>query len=309
MELKQLEYFIAVAEELSFTKAATRLFITQPPLSRQIQQLEQEIETPLFIRKARSIELTDAGEFFYQHATKILQHAEEAKLMTRRIGTLQQEFKLGFVGSVLFGYLPQIIRQARINNRDFKILIEEMDTPTQIRALKSGLIEVGFGRILIEDPAITSIILRREPLIVATPLDHPLVNLHRPLQLSDLVGETIILSRVHDRPPSYLPLLTDAFKQRQLPFPEIREEGDLQFAIGLVAAGEGISIVPSSYKKIRFNVVYHSLEDPSLAASINMHFRKGDSSPIITSLLSIIYDLYDHDAITHTKESLTNLVS
>ena len=135
------------------------------------------------------------------------------------------------------------------------------------------------------------------------------MNLHRPLQLSDLVGETIILSRVHDRPPSYLPLLTDAFKQRQLPFPEIREEGDLQFAIGLVAAGEGISIVPSSYKKIRFNVVYHSLEDPSLAASINMHFRKGDSSPIITSLLSIIYDLYDHDAITHTKESLTNLVS
>lgn len=304
MELKQLEFFVAVAEELSFTKAAQRLFITQPPLSRQIQQLENEIGTLLFIRHARSIELTEAGQFFYKHAQNLLQLAEEAKLMTRRIGSPKQEFKLGFVGSTLFGYLPQIIGKLRAKYPDFDIIIEEMGTPHQINALKSGTIEVGFGRIPIEDPAITSMVLRREPLVVATPVNHPLVNKNRPIKLSELINETIILSRLNDRPPSYAGLLFDAFHKRHLPLPTIREEADLQFALGLVSVGEGISIVPSSYQKIRFNVVYHPLEDDSLCALININFRKGDCSKLLKEIFEIIYGLYDQDGIEYHRETL-----
>lgn len=305
MELKQLEFFIAVAEELSFTKAAQRLFITQPPLSRQIQQLENEIETLLFIRHPRSIELTEAGLFFYNHAKNILQQAEEAKLMTRRIGATTREFKLGFVGSTLFGYLPQIVGNLRAQNPHINIIIEEMDTPQQIQALKSGLIEVGFGRIPIEDPAITTLVLRREPLVVAIPMNHPLALKKAPLNLSELAHEIIILSRVGDRPPSYTGLLLKAFQERQLPSPIIREESDLQLALGLVATGEGISIVPSSYEKIKFNVVYQPLSDDSLSAAININFRKGDHSPLLQNTLDIIYNLYDSDGITYHKETLS----
>ncbi|PWD88155.1 LysR family transcriptional regulator [Ignatzschineria cameli] len=304
MELKQLEYFIAVADELSFTKAAQKLFITQPPLSRQIQQLEEEIDAKLFYRKSRSIELTEAGLFFYKHAKNILQISEEAKLMTRRIGSQKKEFKLGFVGSTLFGYLPQIICGIRLAHPEFKILIEEMGTPTQIDALKSGVIEVGFGRMPIEDPTITNIVLRREPLVVATPLNHPFSQRDTPIKLSELIEETIILSRVKDRSPSYSTLIIEAFKQRRLPLPTMREEGDLQFALGLVAAGEGISIVPTSYQKIKFNVIYHHLEDPTLAAAIIMNFRKDDHSLLIESLLKIIYGLYENDGIYYEKSTL-----
>ncbi|UNM96419.1 LysR family transcriptional regulator [Ignatzschineria rhizosphaerae] len=303
MELKQLEFFVAVAEELSFTKAAERLFITQPPLSRQIQQLENEIGTLLFIRKARSIELTEAGTFFYKHAKTLLQRAEEAKLMTRRIGSTQKEFKLGFVGSTLFGYLPQIIGRLRSQYPDFNIILEEMGTPHQIKALKSGEIEVGFGRIPIEDPTITTIVLRREPLVVATPVDHHLAKHKHPIKLSELINETLILSRVNDRPPSYTGILFEAFQKRQLPIPTVREESDLQFALGLVSVGEGISIVPASYQKIRFNVIYHSLADDSLAAAININFRKGDNSELIKEVFKIIYSLYDRDGIEYHPET------
>ena len=105
MELRHLKYFVTVAEEQSFTKAAEKLFIAQPPLSRQIQNLENEFGVLLFERGSRPLQLTEAGEFFYQHAVKLLANAEEIKSMTKRVGMVERTVRIGFVGSLLYGLL------------------------------------------------------------------------------------------------------------------------------------------------------------------------------------------------------------
>ena len=109
MELRHLRYFVAVVEEQSFTKAAEKLFIAQPPLSRQIQNLEAELGIQLFERGSRPLLTTEAGLFFYQHAVKLLSNAEEIKAMTRRVGMVEKTVTMGFVGSLLYGLLPKIV--------------------------------------------------------------------------------------------------------------------------------------------------------------------------------------------------------
>lgn len=120
MELRHLRYFVAVVEEQSFTKAAEKLFIAQPPLSRQIQNLESELGIQLFERGSRPLQTTPAGQFFYQHAVKLLSNAEEVKSMTKRIGLVERSITMGFVGSLLFGLLPRIIYLYRQQHPPFK---------------------------------------------------------------------------------------------------------------------------------------------------------------------------------------------
>src|SRR5690554_4068758 len=109
MELRHLKYFVAVVEEQSYTKAAERLFISQPPLSRQMKNLEAKLGVQLFEHGSRPIKTTEVGRFFYQHAVKLLANAEEVKSMTQRVGTIEHNFTIGLVGSLLYGILPKII--------------------------------------------------------------------------------------------------------------------------------------------------------------------------------------------------------
>ena len=147
MELRHLKYFVTVAEEQSFTKAAEKLFIAQPPLSRQIQNLENEFGVLLFERGSRPLQLTEAGEFFYQHAVKLLANAEEIKSMTKRVGMVERTVRIGFVGSLLYGLLSRIVYLYRQRYPQLKIELIEMTTTHQIPALKEGRIDVGFGRL------------------------------------------------------------------------------------------------------------------------------------------------------------------
>src|SRR5450830_372783 len=152
MELRHLRYFVAVAEEKNFTRASKRLFIAQPPLSRQIQQLEEELEVSLFERGSRPLELTEAGRFFYAHAQQLLGKAADLKSMTQRVGKIERTVSIGFVASTLYGLLPKIIRRFRAEYNGIEISLHEMTTMQQIKALKEGRIDVGFGRIRSEDP-------------------------------------------------------------------------------------------------------------------------------------------------------------
>src|SRR5262249_38092790 len=147
MELRHLRYFVAVAEECNFTKAAKRLHIAQPPLSRQIQQLEETLGVQLFERNSRPMKLTETGRFFYSHAVQLLAHTAEVEAMTRRVGKIDRSLSVGFVGSTLYGMLPKIIRRFRGENSTVELSLVEMSTMDQIRALKEGRIDVGFGRI------------------------------------------------------------------------------------------------------------------------------------------------------------------
>ncbi len=195
MELRHLRYFVAVAEERNFTRAAQRLHMAQPPLSRQIQQLEETLEVQLFQRDSRPLKLTETGKFFYAHAVQLLAQTAELESMTRRVGNIERSLSVGFVGSTLYGMLPKIIRRFRDENTTVELSLHEMSTMDQIRALKDGQIDVGFGRIRHEDANIRRVILREEKMIVALPEGHPL-SLAKPILRSQRPGQ---------RDPDHLP--------------------------------------------------------------------------------------------------------
>jgi DNA-binding transcriptional LysR family regulator len=154
MDLRHLRYFVAVAEERNFTRAAQRLHMAQPPLSRQIQQLEETLEVQLFQRNSRPLNLTETGKLLYAHAAQLLAQTAELESMTRRVGNIQRSLSVGFVGSTLYGMLPKVTRRFRDENATVELSLHEMSTMDQIRALKDGRLDVGFGRIRHEDPNI-----------------------------------------------------------------------------------------------------------------------------------------------------------
>jgi DNA-binding transcriptional LysR family regulator len=173
----------------------------------------------------------------------------------------------------------------------------------QIRALKDGRIDVGFGRIRLEDVSIRRVILREEKMIVALPEGHPLSLIKPVLGLADLVNETLIIFPKAPR-PSYADQVLAAFQDRALKPRRIYEVRELQIAVGLVAAGEGISVVPSSvYGMKRDDVSYKELDDPTLVSPIIMSMRALDESRDIREMLELVYRLYEEAGIPHTPRS------
>lgn len=293
MELRHLRYFVAVADERNFTRAAERLHIAQPPLSRQIQQLEETLGVMLFERNTRPLKLTDAGRFFYSHAVQLLAQTAELESMTKRIGKIERSMSIGFVGSTLYGMLPKIIRRYRDECPAVELSLHEMSTMDQIKALKEGRIDVGFGRIRHEDPSVRRVVLREERMIVALPLGHPLDGAKQVLSLHDLVNDTLIIFPKAPR-PSYADQVLAAFHDRALKPRRIYETRELQIALGLVAMGEGVSVVPQSvYGLKRDDVSYKPLDDPNLVSPIIMSMRILDESEDIRAMQALIYRLYD----------------
>ncbi|HEX7912431.1 MAG TPA: LysR family transcriptional regulator [Paraburkholderia sp.] len=292
MELRHLRYFVAVAEEQNFTRAAERLHIAQPPLSRQIQQLEEMLGVQLFERGSRPLKLSDTGRFFYSHAVQLLAQTAELESMTKRVGKIERSMSIGYVGSTLYGMLPKIIRRFRDQNPAVELTLHDLSTMDQIKALKEGRIDVGFGRIRHEDPSVRRIVLREERMIVALPVGHSLTLSKSALSLHDLLAETLIIFPKAPR-PSFADQVLAAFHDRSLKPHRVYETRELQIALGLVAAGEGIAIVPSSvYGLKRDDVSYMNLDDPNLVSPIIMSMRMLDESEDIGAMLKLIYALY-----------------
>lgn len=300
MELRHLRYFIAVAEEQNFSRAAERLHISQPPLSRQIQQLEASLGVRLFKRGSRPLVLTAAGRFLYGHALQFLAQSLELKTMTQRVGQVERPLSLGFVASTLYDILPQLIRRFRTAHPEVGLSLHEMTTLEQTRALKEGKIDVGFGRIRHEDMHIRRIILREEPLMAALAADHPLAR-SEGLTLRALQAETLIVYPQTPR-PSFADQVLATFRDRALVPRKIMEVRELQVALGLVAAGEGIALVPHCLHSLkRPDVVYNSLNEQRLVSPIIMSIRQLDESEDIKTLLRMIYTLYDEQGIAYIK--------
>lgn len=306
MELRHLRYFVALAEERNFTRAAERLHIAQPPLSRQMQQLEEIVGVALLVRGSRPLELTEAGRFFYGHAVQLLAQGAEVVSMTRRIGKIERKFSIGFVGSTLFGFLPEVVRRFKAAHPTTEVTLQEMTTMEQIRGLKEGRIDVGIGRIRHEDPNIRRILLREEALIAALPMGHPLSFLERGLYLRELVNDTLIVFPKTPR-PSYADQVLAAFHDRGLEPVHTLEVRELQVALGLVAAGMGVSVVPRSVLGLkRSDVCYKQMDEPKLTSPIIMSIRALDKSEDIRSLLDLVYGLYRSEGVPHTQEMLDN---
>ncbi|CAI1112349.1 Ben and cat operon transcriptional regulator [Serratia marcescens] len=305
MELRHLRYFIAVAEEQNFSRAAERLHISQPPLSRQIQQLEASLGVRLFKRGSRPLALTAAGRFLYGHALQFLAQSLELKTMTQRVGQVERPLSLGFVASTLYDILPRLIRRFRTTHPEVGLTLHEMTTLEQIRALKEGKIDVGFGRIRHDDSHIRRIILREEALMAALAADHPLAR-SAGLTLRALQAETLIVYPQAPR-PSFADQVLAIFRDRALVPRRIMEVRELQVALGLVAAGEGIALVPHCLHSLqRPDVVYNALDEQRLVSPIIMSTRMLDESEDIRTLLRMIYALYDEQGIAYIKSGPVN---
>ncbi|OTG76619.1 LysR family transcriptional regulator [Acinetobacter sp. ANC 4169] len=301
MELRHLRYFVAVVEEQSFTKAAEKLFIAQPPLSRQIQNLEAELGIQLFERGSRPLLTTEAGQFFYQHAVKLLSNAEEIKAMTQRVGMVEKTVTMGFVGSLLYGLLPKIVYLFRQQQPHLKIELIEMSTKDQIQALKEGRIDVGFGRLRISDPAVRRVLLREEPLMVAVHSSHPLATQKKGVFLTDIVDENLFLYPSHPK-PNFSTQVRSLFSEYGLDPKSLKEVREIQLALGLVAAGEGICVVPESAKTIQLpHLHYIPILDDAAVSPIFLAIRSMDESEDIRSLFDCIYQVYDLEAIVYDR--------
>ncbi|KMJ54702.1 LysR family transcriptional regulator [Vogesella sp. EB] len=300
MDLRHLRYFVVVAEEGNITRAAERLHIAQPPLSRQIQQLEEELGVPLLVRGSRPLTLTEAGQFFYAHARQLLSQTRELEAMTRRIGTIERKLSIGFVGSTLYGMLPKVIRRFRSEQNTTELTLHEMTSMEQISALKEGKIDVGFGRIRHEDPNVRRIVLREERLVAALPSGHALTD--RPvISLLDLVDDTLIVFPKAPR-PSFADQILASFHDRGLEPKKIYEARELQVAIGLVAAGEGVAIVPASVQGLkREDVCYLPLQDHNMVSPIILSTRLLDESREIKLLIEMIIRIYEEEKIDYIR--------
>jgi DNA-binding transcriptional LysR family regulator len=208
--------------------------------------------------------------------------------MTRRVGHIERDrFGIGFVGSILYGPLPGMLRRFQTTYPSIRIDMQELTSVQQVTALKDGSIDVGFGRLHVEDATIQREVLIEEPLVVALPIGHSLLDRAEPLSLAALISEPLIVYPVTPR-PSYAIL-----QQRGLKPALTREVRELQTALGLVAAGVGLSIVPDAVQRFRRDeIVYRALQDQTATSPIIMCSRASDQSPEVAEFLKLVQELY-----------------
>jgi len=287
MELRHLRYFVAVAEELHFGRAAKRLYIAQPPLSQQIHQLEEELEVLLFKRTNRRVELTDAGQTFLSEAYKILAQVEQAKLLAQRTARGEVgKLALGFVSSAAFELLPHLLYAYREQYPQIYVSLHEMEKDEQIAALFARQIQVGLLRPPINSFELCSEIILQEPLLLALPSQHQLVSKAQ-ISIHDLVNETFVLQPRHWTLGLYDHVMSLCYSAGFSPNVK-QEAADTYLLIGLVAANMGISLVPASAQFVRSQgVVYRRLEGDTTQIEMVMVWRRDDHSPVVEGFLEL----------------------
>ncbi|MBV6627073.1 MAG: LysR family transcriptional regulator [Rivularia sp. (in: Bacteria)] len=288
MELRHLRYFLTLAEELHFGRAAERLHIAQPPLSQQIRQLENELGFELFHRTKRKVELTEAGKVFLVEVQQIFRQLEQAIFLGRQVsrGEIGQ-LVIGFVSSAAYNILPDYLLQFRNNNPNINLELHELTTDEQLRWLNSGKIDVGFVRPPVDKDIYDFKIVFDESLIIALPENHPLANQEK-VSLSSLINESFILFPRFLAPGLYDLIIS--FCQQVGFSPKLAQEAiQMQTIVSLVAAQIGVAIVPESLQNLRrTGVVYKYFVEETPKVSIAMIWRKNDVSAVLKRFLEIV---------------------
>ncbi|OWV68925.1 transcriptional regulator [Rhizobium sp. R634] len=290
MELRHLRYFLAVAEEGNFTRAAGKLGIGQPPLSQQIRDLETEVGAALFHRVPHGAELTAAGAAFLGEARAAVAAAEKAKLAAQRANRGETgRLSLGFTASSAFNpVVSTTIRRFRAHWPEVRLALTEMNTLALMQKLEAGELDAAFMRPSLDDPA--GIRLRRlpdEPMVIALPANHPLARRSK-LPLAALAGEPFILfPRLVG-----LSLYDDvvlACRKAGFELAVAQEAPQISSVVNLVAADLGVSIVPASISQIKLEgVVYRPIEGPPAVARLALAILKTHHSPVTENLMSLL---------------------
>ncbi len=286
MELRQLRYFIAVAEELHFRRAAARLHMSQPPLSQQIAALEDELGCRLLTRTRRRVELTAAGEAFLRDARAMLDELDVAVATVHRIETGQAGLlRVNFVGSALLSIVPGIVQRFRRARPDVEIELRERSTVEQLRALNAGVVDVGLVRPPIEpDGALATEVVVRERTVAAIPSGHPLAKLSR-VPLRRMAAEPLVLFP-RDQAPGFHDLLTGRLAATGTSPHVVQYAPEMLTIIGLVAAGIGVSPVPASLAHLALDGVTYRPLIGAPASELLAVWRADDESPLLGAFLA-----------------------
>jgi DNA-binding transcriptional LysR family regulator len=274
MELRHLRYFVAVAEELHFGRAAERLHMAQPPLSQQIRQLETEIGFDLFRRTKRSVQLTEAGQLFLDQVRVIFAQVDRAIQIGRQAsrGELGQ-MVVGFVGSAAYNVLPPILQAMRTQVPGVVVELRELTTVQQLQWVAEGNIDVGFVRPPVDLPGIESEVIFQESLMVALPECHPLCQ-GKTVAVRSLLHEPFIQFPRVLAPGLYDPIIS-LCQQAGFSPNVVQEAIQMQTIVSLVAAEMGVAIVPASLQNLqRKGVVYKSLAEVTPLVAIALVWRQ-----------------------------------
>jgi DNA-binding transcriptional LysR family regulator len=293
MELRHLHYFIAVAEELHFRRAADRLNISQPPLSQQIQQLEKELGFPLFYRTKRSVTLTAAGQTFLVGVRQTIAQLDQTIQASQRASRGEQgHLILGFISSSTYNILPSLLQGFRQSSPHIELTLRELSTAAQIQQLQQGQIDLGLLRPPL-DPAtgLQSQTLWEESLIVALPSQHLLVQRgDKVVHLSDLAGDFFIGFPRQAAPRLYDQIL-GLCQQADFSPHIVQEALQMQTIVSLVVAGIGIAIVPASVQNLqRFGVTYLPIAGETPRATVAIAWNPKTLSAVGKKVLGFLGD-------------------
>ena len=288
--LSQLRCFIAVAEERHFGRAAERLDMTQPPLSRQIQQLEKDLGVALLERSNRLIALTAAGRSFLNDAKRIVRLAEEAHLSARRVaggegGTLT----IGFIPAASYALIPRIVSMTNHAMPGVEVILKEMVTADQIESLYARRIDIGLLRLPVDRERIEAVCISRDPLVLAVPEDHPFslmstVNVGK-LDLQPFVMYAPVESRYHHD------LVSNLFARADINPRYVQYAREAHTILALVGAGLGLAIVPASAARLRPpNVSIRRLDlTVSIFSELSLAWLKQKDNPAVSAFCQVVH--------------------
>lgn len=287
MDIRQLKYFIAVAEEKNISRAAERLHISQPPLTRQIHALEEELGTQLFHRTTWGVELTQAGDALLKHALKIKTLVEQTKEYTRSAGQIQESIlNIGVFGSAMLTTVPKILNAFAEQHPQIKIVLHHAPRERQIEALRKGHILAAFDRFYAEHPNIEVVLAYQEQLMLAinqlNPLaDHPVIHyaeLHNIPMIGPMDAEAFTAVQARYRQLGYEPQF-------------VHRSSDMLSSVHMVASNFGCAVVPESLQILQLpGVVFRPLiPEADARVKLQCAYLKGQDSPALNALLEIVH--------------------
>lgn len=290
--LAQLSSFVAVAEELHFGRAAARLHLTQPPLSRQIKLLEQEVGVTLLDRTGRTVKVTPAGRVFLAEARRILRLAEESSLAVRRIPTgTAGTLAVGFTAVSVYGYVQSFLRQIAAELPHVDLVLRELVTTDQVEAIAAGDIDLGFVRPPVTRAGLVSRVVHAERPVLAAPVDDPFTRRGQPVDVGELDGRALVMYSPVEARYFYELLLGMTVRAHARPR-YVQHVSQVHTMLALVQAGVGLAIVPESAMALHPDgVAFIDLADARLpAVELAATWHETADNPALTRALSLLPD-------------------
>jgi DNA-binding transcriptional LysR family regulator len=291
IELRHIRYFVVLAEELHFGRAAKRLHIAQPGLTYQIKALESVLGVLLLDRNRRRVELTHAGQILLEEGRRALTQAERAENLSRRAGSGEiGRLTIGATESAAWDLLPELIAEFHKRHKAVDLVIREMTSRMQLDALRNGEIDVGFLRAPVDTEGLVARVIREEKTVVLLPQNHRLTK-QRTIKLASLASEPLIIHPSMPR-PSWADFMISLCRNAGFE-PQISQEAiRTTTAASFVSAGLGLTLMPESLKGVvPRGVVYRPLSSPAPTTQILVAHRTGLASPTVAGLMAVIQDL------------------